>query len=376
MQRPPPPLALLQPEPVSSGSAHWIDGLTGSLLAPRPHAAAIGVSLPPPSMAAVAAAGQAEPAGALIQVNGPNSAEPLQAAPMAASSVGEPAVLLRDRQPWSQARVDALIAAGTIQARWLPDIRAVAPDKLNIQRQQQRDMLRFSNAIANTGANNWQVRRGVELSLTTDAELIAYAESLGLNSSELALTAQELLNPDGSLAALIPDAALSEFHPEHKHFHIGETAEFGLERRNAQGGWDAITGLEVVKTTFCLIDINQIQSAGSSDPDEYEIIKSPAKDNTYNDCFADVQGITAGWIDRYSHSLPGQEIDITSLAAGTYRLVVNVNPSQWFLESDYSNNTSSVGFVLERNHQGQAFLTQLPDLTSGIWFGQSPNGMG
>ena len=284
--------------------------------------------------------------------------------------------LYRDLQPWSQDRVNALISAGTIDAGWLPDIQAVTPEKLTIQREHQRDMLRFSNSIANTGENNWQVRRGVQLSEETNPELMDYARSLGLDTSELAVTAQELLNEDGSIAAVIPDAALSEYHPEHKHFHIGETAQFGIEKRNASGGWDPVTGLEIVKTTFCLIDINQIQSAGSSDPYEYEIIKSPANANAYNDCFADVQGIQDGWIDRYSHSLQGQEVNITSLAAGTYRLKVEVNPSNWFLESDYSNNIATVGFELHRNKQGQATLTELPEWNSGIWFAQSPNGMG
>lgn len=287
-----------------------------------------------------------------------------------------PVLLSRDLQPWNQDRVNALVAAGTLQTSWLPDIRAVVPEKLQIQREQQRDMLRFSNSIANTGANNWQVRRGTPLSEEVNPELMAYARSLGLDTSELAVTAQELLNDDGSIGAVITDAALSEYHPEHKHFHIGETAAFSLERLNQQGGWDPITGLEVVKTTFCLIDVNQIQAAGGSDPDEYEIIKSPANANVYNDCFADVQGIQDGWIDRYSHSLPGQEVDVSSLAAGTYRLLVTVNPSNWFLESDYSNNLASVAFELHRNKQGQATLTELSEWSSGIWFDQSPNGMG
>ena len=293
------------------------------------------------------------------------------------SAASAPDQLSRDLQPWDQIRVDALIEAGTIEASWLPDIRAVVPEKLLIQREHKRDMLRFSNSIANTGPGNWQVRRGIALSAETDPELTAYAISLGLDISELAVTSQELLHPDGSIAAVIHDAALSEYHPEHKHFHIGETAEFSIEHHNTlTGQWDSITGLDIVKTTFCLIDVNQIQSTGSSDPNEYTIIKSPAKANVYNDCFADVQGIQSGWIDRYSHSLQGQEVDVTSLAAGTYRLKVTVNPSNWFLESDYSNNISTIGFELHRNKQGQAFLTELPGLSSGIWFAQSPNGMG
>ena len=392
MKRPLPPFVSAAAEQACSRATHWIDALTGT-----PQAITAPGVLPSLSVPLTAAAGTSSPAGRPANTADPATAQtssgvsPLQSVVASSSTTlntttaatttnTSPQKLLRTVEPWSQARVNALIANGTIQASWLPDMRAVAPEKLNLQREHQRDMLRFSNSIANTGANNLQVRRGIPIADIQDAtlqqQILDYAKTLGLDTTQLALTAQELLNPDGSVAAVVPDAALSEFHPAHKHFHIGETAEFSLERRNSQGGWDPLTGLEVVKTTFCLIDVNRIQPAGTNDPNQYEVVKSPANANVYNDCFADVQGIQAGWIDRYSHSLPGQEVDITSLAAGTYRLVVNVNPSSWFLESNYSNNTSSVGFNLERNQQGQAFLTQLPELTTGLWFSQSPNGMG
>lgn len=132
----------------------------------------------------------------------------------------------------------------------------------------------------------------------------------------------------------------------------------------------------MVKTTFCLIDINQIQPVAGTDPDLYEVVKSPAKDNLSNDCFADVQGIQSGWIDRYNHSLPGQEIDITNLRAGTYRVKTVVNPSQWFIESDYSNNVGWTGFELSRNSRGNARLREIEGFHGGIWFAQTPNGMG
>jgi hypothetical protein len=286
----------------------------------------------------------------------------------------DPEVLQRGPERWTNDRVNALISSGTIQASWLPDIRATAPTHLQIQNQQQGEMLRFSNAIANTGAATWQVRRGTPV---TDPAQIAYALSLGLDPSQLAITAQELLDATGNIAAVIPDAAFSEFHPEHKHFHIGETAAFGVERFNAQtNSWDAVTGLPVVKSTFCLIDVNRIQQVSPDDPDHYESIKSPANANLYNDCYADVQGIQNGWIDRYNQSLPGQEVDISCLVAGTYRLISRVNPAGWFLESDYSNNVAWTSFDLSRDSNGNAKLRMIPGGTGGIWFDQSSNGMG
>jgi len=118
----------------------------------------------------------------------------------AAKKAGDPQpspqfqVLERGPDRWSDARVDALISKGVIQEAWLPDIRATAPTHLQIQNQQQREMLRFSNAIANTGAATWQVRRGTPI---TDPAQIAYALSLNLDPSQLAITAQELLDARG-----------------------------------------------------------------------------------------------------------------------------------------------------------------------------------
>jgi hypothetical protein len=348
-------------------------------------APAVPASAPPPSATrALAASAITNPVslGAITA----SPAEPARVSPgqaghhagstntSPAPATPQPELLRRGSAPWSDARIEALIRDGRLQAGWLPDIRATALTHLQIQNAQQREMLRFSNAIANTGDGSWQVRRGT---LISDPEQIAYAKSLGLDPSQLAVTSQELLGSDGAIAAVVEDAGLSEFHPDHKHFHIGETAEFGVERFDPSSQcWDPITGLEVVKTTFCLIDVNQIQLLSESDPDHYEIIKSPANLNLYNDCFAEVQGIQAGWIDRYNHSLPGQEVDITDLPAGTYRITSTVNPAGWFLESDYSNNTAWTSFDLSRDSNGNAKLRTIPGATGGIWFDSSSNGMG
>lgn len=158
-------------------------------------------------------------AGSHTQVAGSTSADP------AAVAAPAPLSFSRGNQAWDQARVDGLISTQGLQPGWLPDMRAVAPTQLQIQNSQQRELLRFSNAIANTGAGHLQVRRGEPLDpLSTDpAEqaLIATAISLGLNPYEVAVTAQDLLDAEGNTAAVVGDAALSEFHPEHRHFHIG-----------------------------------------------------------------------------------------------------------------------------------------------------------
>lgn len=377
---------------------HLLDELTGlgrsgavatSLPWPSARLEAIGVGPSVPALM-VSAATAGFPASAPAVSTAVTVPEPLLRTSSTLSQSGRkdaaplppppiPVTISRGVQGWTQQRVDQLIADGTIKADWLPDMRAVAPMHLQIQNEHQREMLRFSNCIANTGANHLQVRRGQPLdpAVPADQRLIDYAVSLGLSPTEVAVTSQELLNSEGQLAAVVNDAALSEYHPAHRHFHIGETAGFRLDRWNDNAkSWDPLTGREVVKTTFCLIDVNKIQQVSPGNPDLYEVVKSPANQNLYNDCFADVQGIQKGWSDRYSLSLPGQEVDVTGLAAGVYRVVSIVNPSHWFIESNFENNIGWASFSLSRDSHGNPLLREIDGGVGGIWFQQSPNGMG
>ena len=104
--------------------------------------------------------------------------------------------LNRGTSAWSPERVMALLNAGNISAAMLPDIRAVKPSDIHIdpaQLEWGREMLRFSNSIANTGANSLQVRLG-DIITDPTAEQIIYFESLGLDINSVRLATQELLD--------------------------------------------------------------------------------------------------------------------------------------------------------------------------------------
>jgi hypothetical protein len=53
-------------------------------------------------------------------------------------------------------------------------------------------------------------------------------------------------------------------------------------------------------------------------------------------------GISPGWADPYSWTLPDQRIDITGLPDGRYRLVAVADPQNWFRESNEHDNTTWV----------------------------------
>jgi hypothetical protein len=53
-------------------------------------------------------------------------------------------------------------------------------------------------------------------------------------------------------------------------------------------------------------------------------------------------GVSVGWKDDYYWRIPGQEIDITSLPTGKYRLLVEVDPRNYFRETNERNNVTWV----------------------------------
>ena len=59
------------------------------------------------------------------------------------------------------------------------------------------------------------------------------------------------------------------------------------------------------------------------------------------------EGISIGWGDNYLAHLEGQELEITSLAAGRYVLVHRVNPNRDLRESDYTDNVASMAIDLD-----------------------------
>ena len=81
------------------------------------------------------------------------------------------------------------------------------------------------------------------------------------------------------------------------------------------------------KIGFCLLDSFRWDTTNGNPNDVY-------------DC--SFQGIQKGWGDIYTSGLSCQWINITGLPAGVYTLELEVNPDRVLIESDYSNNVTSV----------------------------------
>jgi hypothetical protein len=203
-----------------------------------------------------------------------------------------------------------------------PDMRTVIPLQIGIQNKQQREILRFSNGIANTGPGPWAMRPQ--------------------NSADATTAIQEIRDANNNV---VQESARGtfEYHPAHRHWHMGNIALFELRKGSPTG---AIQGLNSIKVTFCLIDWYALEG------------NSNTKERLFWDCQTSYQGISSGWVDQYHQSVEGQQLDITDVPDGNdYYLVSTSNYNRTYLESNYSNNTAWVRLAIGHDSQGNRKAT-------------------
>jgi hypothetical protein len=118
------------------------------------------------------------------------------------------------------------------------------------------------------------------------------------------------------------------YHDGHNHIHFEGYATYILQPVEANGQANRIGQ----KTSFCLMDTDRINHR----------LDGASKKAQYTTCSGTVQGISVGWGDKYGYQLEGQEIDVTDLPDGDYRLIIEINPQRHLIESDYTDNVSEV----------------------------------
>jgi hypothetical protein len=210
---------------------------------------------------------------------------------------------------------------GFARAGLRPDLRTVVPKQLQLVNDHQREKLRFSNGIANTGDGPWRMR-----------PLFPLPSDTSQNQDAL----QEILDASGNVV-FSKVVSQFQFHPEHNHWHINGVALFEVRIGSPTG---PIYGNASLKTTFCLIDWYKLDD------------NAPTPERSYFDCNGAYQGISVGWVDQYHQSLEGQALDITGAPPGLYYLVSTVNPGGIFIEKDVTNNTAWTSFALTRESNG------------------------
>jgi hypothetical protein len=213
-----------------------------------------------------------------------------------------------------------------------PDLQTAVPHHFTVQNSQQRELLRFSNLIGNTGQGDLRLRP-------------EHNAATGVTTGF-----QEIFDASGNLVVDQPVSTFI-FHPAHNHWHIDRVALFEIrfaDDDGTGGDWDAVFSNQSIKTTFCLIDVIKLDD------------NSKTPERTYWDCFPDAhQGISAGWGDQYHQATEGQELEITGAAPGVYYLVSTANPDGNFLETTTANNTAWTSFRLTRSSKGNPKVTEI-----------------
>jgi Lysyl oxidase/Immunoglobulin I-set domain len=202
---------------------------------------------------------------------------------------------------------------GVTPTRLLPDMSVMASQPLNylygwtIDQNQipGRTLLRVSTATPNTGAGPLELR--------------------GTTSSPLVV--QRIYRVDGTHEDR--PAGSFTFHPTHGHLHFDDWVQLHL-RAVLQGNGVGEIVASGNKTSFAIIDI---------EPHDTNLPGAPAA-SVYHGGLT--QGLSVGWRDVYSRTLPDQWIDVTAVPPGQYWLEGVVDPENHIEESDETNNANRI----------------------------------
>jgi hypothetical protein len=185
-----------------------------------------------------------------------------------------------------------------------------------------RRCLRFDQSIANAGRGAMELRYSLRDAGTDQ------------------LMYQRIHRSDGSVRERAADRY--ELHPTHLHFHYTSFALSRLWRADAKGRRVGTAPVrEGNKNGFCLIDVENFGFDGKGDAAHTYLGDGCADPDALT--LADLtHGISPGWSDLYNWFLPGQYIEITGVPDGRYLLETIADPRNTIVESDETNNVTSV----------------------------------
>jgi Lysyl oxidase len=221
-----------------------------------------------------------------------------------------------------------------------PDLRTVVPAHLNLVNQQQREYLRFSNGIANTGGGPWALRPDPPIGTAPITNAIQEIRSS--NAQYLCGTQPK---PGDPCYTIVQEQLVStfEYHPTHNHWHTADVARFDVRAGSPTG---PVVGGNSIKVGFCLLDLYSLDG------------NAPTSEKVFWDCYTSHQGVSVGWVDQYHQSTDGQEVELTGVPDGTdYYLVSTTDPNSVFLEQDETNNAAWVRFTLSSASNGNRKVT-------------------
>lgn len=153
----------------------------------------------------------------------------------------------------------------------------------------------------------------------------------------------------------VPSGIMS-YHPSHSHLHIKNWISLSLRiKDNLEPDphkWQIIG--EIAKVSFCLADFDACTQANGYCRDsagkilDNTNIPNFGMGDNYNNCSTE-QGISPGYMDIYDKNVPGQSITIPyGTCNGDYWLLAEVDPDNYVVESNKSNNLTLIPITLTK----------------------------
>jgi hypothetical protein len=212
----------------------------------------------------------------------------------------------------------------------LPDIVPLPPRDLSLRSEGGRILLYFSTTYYNQGEGPVELRFDSEaLGVPVDIERKVMQRIYLENQGFVERSAGTFL-----------------WHDQHLHYHFDDFVRYTLERIED----DSSIVLDTIKSTFCLRDVSR---ALINLPDRSE-------SGEYKTCDSQIQGSSVGWGETYYFDYPGQQIDMTGLSSGTYRLTTTINPDRYIKEGKYDNNIAWTLFLVDAEKGTATFIEEFP----------------
>ena len=204
----------------------------------------------------------------------------------------------------------------------LPDLAMAKLQHLVTDHDGSRRLLRFTAIIVNVGAGPMEVR---SQRATTSSPW----------------TSQQVIYDDAGGSRLVdtPGVDLVYGGDGHNHWHVRDLERYTLVLKD--GGSEQRGGN---KAGFCFFDNYRYKLSLPGAPQTVVYPRSACGTQTSRSLD---HGLSVGWGDSYSWSLPDQYIDTTGLADGIYRLTATADQDGDFLESNESNNSTWVDLRID-----------------------------
>jgi hypothetical protein len=212
-----------------------------------------------------------------------------------------------------QGLLSLLVSAMFVSAAWAQQGLELLP---NLAAQPAGDI-----SVVTTRTGELELRLSATTFNRGDGALELFAGETGQGRQNIY---QRVYLDDGSSYARL--AGTFVWHEAHAHFHFEDYALYTLQQVQGKGKSRRTSA----KTTFCVMDTDLVDGS---------LPGAPAG-AVYDGCGETIQGMSVGWADTYRSHLAGQEISLSKLKDGDYRLIIEADPQDRILETDETDNTS------------------------------------